>query len=183
MAQSLNSVIFKSHFWNLVVILAAFTPFCSWAQSASANITASATVLQTLTITNATPLSFGNFVAGAGGTVTIPVITPNTRTFIANATNSTPLTLVASGAGAVSNITVTGVQGTYTVAVGPTAELAFGNIKMSVTNITTSLGASSGLIPSSGGSQTFQVGGTLNVNANQAPGNYSGSIPITVAYQ
>jgi hypothetical protein len=60
--------------------------------------------------------------------------------------------------------------------------LSFGNATMSITSITTSLVSSKGKIPSSG-TQTFQVGGTLNVAANQLSGVYTGSIPITISYE
>ena len=32
------------------------------------------------------------------------------------------------------------------------------------------------------GNQTLTIGATLNVGANQAPGDYSGSFSVTVAY-
>jgi hypothetical protein len=183
MAQSLNSVIFKSHFLSLAVSLAGLIPFMTQAQvpTATGNIPATATVVQPLTITNATTLSFGSFVAGAGGTVTIPTTSPFTRTSTALA-GTTPLTLIASNAGAASNVTVSGVETTYSVTFPTSVPLSFGNASMSITAIMTSLVGSRGRIPSSG-TQTFQVGGTLNVAANQLSGVYGGSIPITITYE
>jgi hypothetical protein len=182
MAQSLNTGIFKSHFWSLTVSLAGFIPYLAQAQSptATGNIPATATVVQPLTITNATTLSFGSFVAGAGGSVTIPSTSPFTRTSIAR-TGTTPLTLIASNAGSASSITVSGVETTYSVSFPASVSLSFGNATMSVGDFTTSLAGAVGKIPSSG-TQTFQVGGTLNVNASQLNGVYTGSIPIIITY-
>ena len=189
MAQSLNSVIFKSHFLSLAVSLAAFTPSMSWAQTATASgsFTASAVVVKPLTITSATALSFGSFVAGSGGTVTIPSASPYTRTSTSLISGAgTSLSLVASNAGAVSNITISGIEGTtYTVVlptVPTTLSTGSGGATMTMTNITSNLVGLAGTIPANG-AQTFQIGGTLSVGADQLSGTYSATLPITITYQ
>ena len=188
MAQSLNTGIFKSHFLSLAVSLAAFTPSMSWAQTTTAGtFTASAVVVQPLTITSATALSFGSFVARLGGTVTIPSVSPYTRTSTSLVSGTgTSLSLVASNQGSVSNISISGIEGTtYTVilpTVPTTLSTGVGGATMRMTTITSNLVGLAGTIPSSG-AQIFQIGGTLEVGANQQSGTYSATLPITISYQ
>ena len=189
MAYSFTPVIFKSHFLSLAVSLAAFTPSLTWAQQATASgsFTASAVVVQPLTITSATALSFGSFVAGKGGTVTIPSVSPYTRTSTSLVSGTgTSLSLVASNQGSVSNISISGIEGTtYTVTlptVPTTLSTGVGGATMRMTTITSNLVGLAGTIPSSG-AQIFQIGGTLEVGANQQSGTYSATLPITISYQ
>ena len=188
MAQSLNSVIFKSHFLSLSVSFAALMPSMTWAQAtASGSFTASAVVVQPLTITSATALSFGSFVAGSGGTVTISSVAPYTRTSTSLVPGTgTSLNLVASNQGSVSNISISGIEGTtYTVTLPTmptTLSSSLGGATMKMTILTTNLVDKKGTIPSSG-AQTFQIGGTLEVAANQLSGTYSATLPITISYQ
>jgi hypothetical protein len=51
---------------------------------------------------------------------------------------------------------------------------------MEVDNFVSSLGATNSL--SNQGTATLVVGATLNVEANQAPGLYSGTFDVVVAY-
>jgi hypothetical protein len=95
---------------------------------------------------------------------------------------TTPLTLIASNSDGASNFNVSGFETTYSVTFPTSVPLSFGNASMSITSITTCFVGSKGRVPSSG-TQTFQVGGTLNVAANQLSGVYSGSIPITITYE
>lgn len=188
MAQSLNTDIFKSHFLTLAVSLAALTPSMNWAQSTagtsalttSGSINATATVVQPLTISSTNTLNFGSFVAGnITGTVTI---SPNPYT----RTSNNGVRLVASNPGLVSTVVVTGVENTGFTVNFPQAPVTLstsaGGASMTLNNFTSSLGTTHvGMIPA-GGSQTFQVGATLIVGANQISGVYSGSVPITVNY-
>jgi len=187
MALSITPVVFKSHFWSVAVSLAALMPCMTWAQATAAgSFTASAVVVKPLTITSATALSFGSFVAGKGGTVTIPSVSPYTRTSTSLISGAgTSLNLVASNAGAVSNITISGIEGTtYTVVlptVPTTLSTGSGGATMSMTDIKSNLVGLAGTIPASG-VQTFQIGGTLTVGADQLSGTYSATLPITISY-
>jgi hypothetical protein len=93
---------------------------------------------------------------------------------------------VNSNIGAFSTITVTGTAGTtYTVELPTTVSLgASGGVTMELTGFTTNLpgGTAKAIIPDSG-TGSFQIGGTLNVAANQAGGNYLGTVAITINYQ
>lgn len=53
---------------------------------------------------------------------------------------------------------------------------------MTMTNITSNLVGLAGTIPANG-AQTFQIGGTLSVGADQLSGTYSATLPITITYQ
>ena len=187
MTQSNFSLNFKFNFCALALSLAALIPCLSWADpvSTTGSFPASATVVQPLTITGASTLSFGSFVAGHGGTVTIPSTTPYTRTSTSLVTAS-PLVLVASNSGGVSTINISGIEETtYTVTlpgVPTTLSSGTGGATMSITKITSNLTDLAGTIPAAG-AQTFQVGGTLAVAKDQISGVYSGTLPITIAYQ
>jgi hypothetical protein len=52
---------------------------------------------------------------------------------------------------------------------------------MSMTDIKSNLVGLAGTIPASG-VQTFQIGGTLTVGADQLSGTYSATLPITISY-
>lgn len=54
-----------------------------------------------------------------------------------------------------------------------------GTEEMEVTNFT----HNSGLVLSSSGTATFSVGATLNLDADQVAGDYTGSFNVTIAYQ
>lgn len=189
MFPSFSPVVLKKHCLNLAVSLAALLPCMTWAQQAttSGSFTASAIVVQPLTITSASALSFGSFVAGKGGTVTIPSVAPYTRTSTSLVAGpGTSLSLVASNQGSVSNISISGIEGTtYTVSlptIPTTLSTGSGGATMRMTVITSNLVGLAGTIPSSG-AQTFQIGGTLEVGGGQLSGTYSATLPITISYQ
>ncbi len=153
------------------------------ARAASADANASATVIRPIAITadNASPLSFGNIVAGGGGTVVIdaaasptPVLTGVTR----------PGTQV--GTISAAKFDVSGEGGfTYAITLPAAARtLTSGSDTMSVASFTSSVGATGTLSGSLGsaGTQSFYVGGTLTVVSAQAAGTYVGTVPVSVDY-
>lgn len=124
------------------------------------------------------PLVFGNFVAGAGGTVSVAaggargatggvLLLPSTASaaeFLlrderqGSASNNVIVTLPASGA----------------------VLLTSGANSMALTDFTSAPQSPS---PLQGGSMTLSIGARLNVAPNQPRGNYSGTLPITVEYE
>lgn len=164
----------------LALGLAGLIPCLSLAETritTTSSMRAEAFVVQPLTITAASLLSFGSFVAGAG-TVIIPSAFPNIRS------STGGVKLVNSNNGSVSNITVSGVEGTkYTVELPLTATLSRsqGGETMSM-SVTSSLGNMPTVIQASG-THTFQVGGILTVGANQSSGYYNATLPITIRYE
>ena len=147
--------------------------------------TANANVIAPITIANGLTLEFGNVVAGAG-TVTIaaatgnrtdsvPALTPGgqkgtvraaTFNVTGEGTSTYAITLpsnavtLSDGAGVPNTMTVNA----FTVAAGTTG---------SVTGTVGTLAAGAGVL---------NVGATLNVAALQAPGSYTGTYAVTVAY-
>lgn len=130
-----------------------------------------------IAITNTGPLSFGSFVAGAGGSVS--VTTSGART----ATGA--VVLIPSSTGAAAGFSLSGDAGAiYLISLpGDGAVLLDNGAGQSM--------ELSGFIsnPSdfgqlgAGGTQALSIGATLNVGASQAPGAYSGTFSVTVEYQ
>jgi hypothetical protein len=143
-------------------------------------------VADTFSAANTDPLVFGAFVAGTGGTVTI-----GASSGMRSATGG--VTLVNSTYRA-ARFTVSCVAGgggdtcssTSTYSIDPVAgiSLTSGANSMSVADFSVysvNTANSSGQL--SGGTDSLKVGATLMVGSNQAPGSYSGSFSVTVAYQ
>ncbi len=141
---------------------------------ASATATATATIVTPITITKTTDMNFGNVAVSAatGGTV---VMTP------AGARSATSgVTLPAtSGTVSAAAFTVNG-QGTYTYAITlPSSVIISSSANTMTVNTFSSNPATTGTL-SAGGSQTLNVGATLNVTAGQAAGVYTSATPFTV---
>ncbi|MBN2681094.1 MAG: DUF4402 domain-containing protein, partial [Bacteroidales bacterium] len=69
---------------------------------------------------------------------------------------------------------------TFTIDIPETIQILSGTDEMTVDNFVSDLGSSSAL--DGDGMANLKVGATLNVEANQAPGLYTGSFDVTVAY-
>lgn len=129
-----------------------------------------------IAIANTQALSFGSFVAGNGGSVTVS--TSGARSA------SGDVYLIPSSEGAAAQFTVSGdPDATYTIQLpgddfvkltGPGADMVINDVVSSPSGAGGQLGGS--------GSQTLSVGGALNVGSGQTPGNYSGSLTVTVNY-
>ncbi len=129
-------------------------------------------------VTNTRGLSFGRFAPPTTGTGTIIMSTAGVRTktggvmLLSGGTiTSASYSLTESGAGKSLQFT--------TITLPTSISLTSGANSMTLNNFVsdppnTVLGT---------GKTTVLVGATLNVNANQAPGNYSGTYSITVNYQ
>lgn len=144
------------------------------AQNNTATATASATIITPITIARLADMNFGNVVSNTtGGTI---VLSPaGTRT--ANGVQL-PATF---GTIAAASFKVDGQAGyAYSVILPQTAyEITTGTggetEVMTLTNFTSD---STGFV--TGGTQTLNVGATLNVVANQSAGLYVGATPINV---
>lgn len=137
-------------------------------------------------IVNNDPLTFGTFVAGTGGTVTIGAST--------GARSATGGVMLINSSYRAAWFTVSCVAGvgadtctsTSIYSIDPVAgiTLTSGANSMSVGNFSVysvNTANSSGQL--SGGTDSLKVGATLTVGNNQARGSYSGSFQVTVAYQ
>jgi hypothetical protein len=146
----------------------------AYAQS-TASADASARIVSPLQMTKTADLKFGNLAAGpVAGTVDMAI------TDVRTATGG--VTLIA--AGNVSNAAAFDIIGapdaTFTISLPTSISIASGANAMQVDNFVSSLGATAAL--DAQGAQALKVGATLNVDANQAVGLYTGSFDVTVAY-
>ena len=159
------------------LILAIFLTTCSTTAFAQATATATATgtVITTIGITKMVDMNFGNAAvqASTGGTV---VMTP---VGVRSATGGVTLP-TNTGTVTAASFAITG-QGNYTYAITlPSTDLPItsGSNTMTV-NTFNSSPAATGIL-SVQGTQTLNVGATLNVAAGQAAGLYVSATPFNV---
>jgi hypothetical protein len=129
-----------------------------------------------LAIQNNQELSFGSFVAGSGGSVT--VATSGARSAGGG------VLLIPSSAGTAAAFTVSGnASATYTIQLpgNDFVKLSGPGGDMFINEFTGSPSGAAGQL-SAGGSQNLSVGGTLNVASGQSPGEYAGNFSVTVDY-
>ena len=129
------------------------------------------TLLAPISISASGNMDFGTMVTtGTAGTVTV---TP------AGARSSVDVDLLG-GVPSAASFDVTGEgANTYSITLPSSATLTSGANTMTVDTFTDDAGATPTL---AGGSDTFNVGATLNVGAAQASGTYSGTFSVTVNY-
>ena len=152
--------------------------------TATASGDSSARVIVPITIAKNVALSFGNVVASAaGGTV---LLTP------AGVATPTGVTIPATQKGAQTAATfkVTGeTLFTYAITLPASSTLTSGTNTMSVSSFKVANGvngtvSTDGLVGTltAGGLGDLNVGATLTLAANQVASTYSGTFPVTVAY-
>jgi hypothetical protein len=143
----------------------------AFAQSPTASANATAEILSPIALAKNSDLVFGSITpTGTAGTVSLSAAGSRTPTNVT----------LASGAFNAASFTATGT-GSQTFTITPDSSATLNGTPsgtMTVDTFTTSAGA--GTLAS--GTQTFTLGGTLHVGANQAAGSYTGSFNVTVAY-
>ena len=145
--------------------------------SATATAAGSATIIQAISLANNTGLAFGAIVKPTSGTGTVSIdATTGARTLTGvvsgGALASNRATFTASGEGA----------STFSISVPSTFSLTTGTNSLVVTTSQSATTATlSGSIGTTG-SQTFGVGGTINVASATASGAYTGNLVVTVQY-
>ena len=142
------------------------------------NMNGSATCVPALTISNKTDLNFGVIKAGSGGTV---VLTP-----AGGRSTSGGVTLFYFNTGTVSaaSFAVTGnPSSSYAITLPTTYTISDGNGHNMTLNTFKSSPSATGAL-SSGGTDTINVGATLNVGLNQASGIYTNTtgFSVTIIY-
>jgi len=140
--------------------------------------TASATIITPIAMVNAGNMNFGNVaVSATAGTV---ILAP---TGIRTATLGVTLPVVP-GTVTAAHFAVTGTPNyTYAITLPSTATtVTSGANTMTVSSFISNLGATGTL--SAAGTQTIDIGATLNVGSNQAAGTYISATPfdVTVNY-
>jgi hypothetical protein len=167
------------HMKNIVIaIFCLLALFCSGSEAGAAEASATATIMPAISASKKSDLAFGVIIPSeASGTVTI---TPSTS----DRTREGGVVLVASTSGAAS-FNISGASNTvYTVTLPETdtIKISSGSNTMTVHSFTISPPSGSARLDSDG-QAIFNIGGTLNVGADQPPGNYTGTFEVTVAYQ
>lgn len=137
--------------------------------SGTTNVTG--TIVVPISISAGASMDFGDMTpTGAAGTVTV---TP------AGARSSVNVDLLG-GVPSASSFDVTGGPGqVYSITLPSSTTLTSGANTMTVDTFTDDAGPNPSLV---GGSDTFNVGATMNVGAAQAEGTYSGTFAVTVNY-
>ncbi len=166
-----------------IAATAASVALCVPAYAANTNVTANAAVVRPNTLIKTDDLDFGTMVSGTtGGTVTINAVT-GARTTSGGVTpvGAGTQRAIFQGTGGILLITVSGdTSVTLTRAGGGAPALTASLVRAASTSGggVALLGAT--LLPS--GVQTYYIGGTLTVPANQLAGDYSGTFTLTVNY-
>jgi hypothetical protein len=149
----------------LLVSLISGTAFAQ--ESATAN--AAADIVSPLEISSQQDLNFGKVSNNVAGTVV--VATDGAATGLSQICTTTP---------AAATFDVTAASGfAYSVTLPSSAILKSGTDEITVDNFTDNAGATP---QGTGSSQTIGVGATLNVDASQPTGNYTGTFDVTVTY-
>lgn len=168
------------------LLLAAPAAFAQSASSTASNVQASARIYVPISVslTNG-GMSFGDIFANTtGGDVTL-----NPQD---NSRSTTGPVTATTGTVSAAAFTVTGKRNaTYAITLpadgtvalsGPGTAMPVNKFTASVNNAAPTANAT-GLLPNTAGAaQTFTVGGTLTLTANQTDGDYTGTFNVTVAY-
>jgi hypothetical protein len=163
----------------LIVIFTVFA-MSTFAQGngTSATASSSATIITPISMSSDVPLVFGNVAVNAtAGTVVMTPASPTVRTSTGGVT--LPQT---TGIFTAAHFIVGG-QGNsvYTIGLPTDITITSSSNTMHVNTFNSSLTNNSGTLNSSG-ADNFYVGATLNVNATQPSGTYSGTFNVTVNY-
>ncbi len=166
-----------------IAVAAAGAALCGPAFAADMPGTANAAVIRPNTLIKTDDLNFGTLISGAtGGTVTINPVT-NARTSGGGVTpvGSAAQRAVFQGTGGILFISVSGSTSvTLTRAGGGAAPMTASLVRAASTSGGGIALLGGTLLPS--GVQTYYIGGTLSVPANQPAGDYSGTFTLTVNY-
>ena len=175
--------------FRLVAVLGAACALVSGvapAFAATRNATTRTLVRQTTGIIKSRDLAFGNIIRGTtAGTVTINAQTgarTSTGGVVLFGTGFTSASFTGSGAGGVRvrvSIAPTTIQLTR---VSGTERMTLNTLRVSAGGAAQQTMPRNYNLPASG-VQTFNIGGRLNVAANQVAGNYVGTFTLTMNYQ
>lgn len=158
-----------------IILLTALALSSNAAHAASTTSTSEALILRALTLTQTEDLDFGTILPSAvAGTVTVNANTGvRTTTGGAAAAGGTPRRAEFVGAGRLGLLTI--------IAIGVPPVLTNGSGGTMATALVVEGGTGLRVLPGTG-IQTYRVGGTLTVGANQADGDYAGTFTLTVNY-
>ncbi|MCK9410877.1 MAG: DUF4402 domain-containing protein [Prolixibacteraceae bacterium] len=146
---------------------------CGFAQSNTAEITASVTVIQPIAISRAADLNFGRITIGGAGTVVVS--SGGTRT------QTGSITLLTGGSEAPGLFNITGrATSTYAVTIPNSVTLKKSGAP---TEVITADTFTNNAIALTGSSDQLKVGATIHLVGNETVGAYSSDLfAVTVAY-
>ena len=166
----------------LLVAAIALVPRAIAAQSpasASASADVRANVLVPLALTRSGSTDFGNF-DGSAHVETIDPVNPGTKsTAQFTATGSASVAIVVSFSATVPVCVQSGGCGVASMTFTPNVATSQTNSQSSAT---AGLASGTSVPLNTGGSLFFWLGGSLQVNANQRPGQYTGTFTLSTAY-
>ncbi|MCK9641768.1 MAG: DUF4402 domain-containing protein [Prolixibacteraceae bacterium] len=156
----------------VVFVLSGFT-VCGYAQSNTAEITASVTVIQPIAISRAADLNFGRITIGGAGTVVVS--SGGTRT------QTGSITLLTGGSEAPGLFNITGrATSTYAVTIPNSVTLKKSGAP---TEIITADSFTNNAVALTGSSDQLKVGATIHLVGNETVGAYASDLfAVTVAY-
>jgi hypothetical protein len=166
-----------------IAVATAGAAHCAPAHAADFNGTVNAAIVRPNTLIKTDDLDFGTMISGpTGGTVSINAVTgARTTTGGVTPVGAGTQRAIFQGTGGLLLITVSGSTSvTLTRAGGGAAPMTASLVRAASTSGggIALLGAT--LLPS--GVQTYYIGGTLTVPANQPEGDYSGTFTLNVNY-
>ncbi|WP_428632174.1 DUF4402 domain-containing protein [Sphingopyxis sp.] len=156
---------------------------CAPAYAADTNVTVNAAIVRPNSLIKTDDLDFGTMVSGTtGGTVSINAVTgARTTTGGVTPVGAGTQRAVFQGTGGILLITVSGDTSVTLVRAGGGAP----NMTATLVRAASTSGGGVALLGSTllpSGVQTYYIGGTLTVPANQLAGDYSGTFTLTVNY-
>lgn len=147
--------------------------FGNEAHAATASASASANIIPPLELTKTADLDFATIITGASAD-TVAISATGVRTCGAALTCSATAAAAAFSVAGAANVT-------YAITLPSSVTISSGSDSMTVDTFSSSKSSNTGTL-STGGADTFGVGATLHVAANQAQGLYSGSFNVGVDY-
>ena len=165
-------MVIKTNKFSVMGAAVAAMLFAGQAQAANTVTTsASVEIAAPIAITQDAALAFGNL--GPSGTSGTATVAPG-----ASSVSVTGGVTELGGTVTSAAYTVTGASGAdYSVSIPSDISLTSGGNSMTLTLSENSSGTLTG------GTDTFSVGGSLAIGANQAAGSYAGTFGVTVNYQ
>lgn len=165
---------YSNNTWRLFVgflFFLSFLPVAASAQTGTGGATAE--ILQTIQVASVQDLDFGQIVPQqVAGTVTVSA---------SGAVSSSNVFVITPGSPGLWN--VTGLAGeSYTITLPTSAVLRLGTSANTMTAVNFEHDAGATPTLDAAGTDSFNVGATLNVGANQTPGVYNGNYIVAVAY-
>ena len=164
---------------HLIICTMIFVAFTHTIQAQS--VSAGANIVAPISLTEITALHFGSMIPGlSGGTCVLSTSGVRTQT-------GTVMLVNIGTAAQTATYSVGGRENaTYAITLPANITVSYLTNNMIVDNLKAAASStgSEGLMGtlSTSGTDFFAIGGTLNVNADQMVGTYTGSFTVTVAY-